>query len=215
MRVRDFLSFKRTCEELKLHYYKVIKMSLKKTLAKALTGVALVSSLYGLPVKKANAFEIVLPSGFIIEIPDKDSKNKHSNKLYKQKKEEFDPSKFNPPELPYCKLQRADGMGVVIYYYPKWYKKTGDYYRLSWIVDNLFRPSVGDIVVDYMYSAGYNVDLGARDKAFIQDCLLRATRKVLERTGGGVDGYGPYSLVVRKMEGNIFGDYIIQLGPPY
>ncbi len=184
---------------------------LKKALPLALA-TTLISPLYPTKVNKANALEIV-SIGFTIDL----SKNKttKSNNLYKQKKEEFDPSKFNPPELPYCKLQRADGMGVVIYYYPKWYKKTGDYYRLSWIVDNLFRPSVGDIVVDYMYSAGYNVDLGARDKAFIQDCLLRATRKVLERTGGGVDGYGPYSLVVRKMEGNIFGDYIIQLGPPY
>ena len=77
MRVRDFLSFKRTCEELKLPYYKVIKMSLKKTLAKALTGVALVSSLYGLPVKNANAVELVLPSGTVLVLPDEDSKTKH------------------------------------------------------------------------------------------------------------------------------------------
>jgi len=188
---------------LKLHYYKVIKMSLKKTLAKALAGVALVSSLYGLPVKKANALEMVYPSGLIMVYPDKDSKTKHSNKLYKQKKEEFDPSKFNPPELPYCKLQRADGMGVVIYYYPKWYKKTGDYYRLSWIVNDIYR-AVGGLFIDYIYSAGYNVDLGARDKAFIQDCLLRATRKVLERTGGGTDGYGPYSLIIKKIKGDVF-----------
>jgi len=72
---------------LKLPYYKVIKMSLKKTLAKALTGVALVSSLYGLPVKKANALEMVYPSGLIMVYPDKDSKTKHSNKLYKKKEE--------------------------------------------------------------------------------------------------------------------------------
>ena len=44
-------------------------MSLKRTLAKALIGVALVSSLYGLPTKKANAWELVLPSGWTIIKP--------------------------------------------------------------------------------------------------------------------------------------------------
>ena len=213
MRVRDFLSFKRTCEELKLHYYKVIKMSLKRTLAKALTGAALVSSLYGLPVKNANAFEIVLPSGFIIETPDKDSKTKHSNKLYKQKKEEFDPSKFNPPELPYCKLQRADGMGVVIYYYPKWYKKTGDYYRLSWGIDRISRFSSGGLYIKYIYSSGYNVDLGASDKSFIWDCLLKATRKVMDRTGGGAGGYTQSMLKLEETDGSIFNRPGLYFGP--
>jgi len=58
-------------------------MSLKKTLAKALTGVALASSLYGLPAKKANAWEMVLPSGAIMVVPDETTQQ--SNQQTQQK----------------------------------------------------------------------------------------------------------------------------------
>ena len=62
---------------------------IRKTMAKALTGIALASSLYGLPVKKANAFDLITPSGFVIKIPDKQTQTTSSNNsnLYKQKKQ--------------------------------------------------------------------------------------------------------------------------------
>jgi hypothetical protein len=47
-----------------------MKVSLRKTMAKALTGVVLASSLCGLSVKEANAWEVVSPSGWTAGIPD-------------------------------------------------------------------------------------------------------------------------------------------------
>jgi hypothetical protein len=66
-----------------------MKVSLRKTMAKALTGVVLASSLCGLPVKKANAFDLITPSGFVIKIPNKQTQTTSSNNsnLYKQKKQ--------------------------------------------------------------------------------------------------------------------------------
>jgi hypothetical protein len=71
-------------------------MSLKKTLTKALTGVALASSLYGLPARNANALEIVYPNGLVVEYMgtvtiDSKQSNHQSNStsnLYKEKQEQ-------------------------------------------------------------------------------------------------------------------------------
>jgi len=195
---------------LKLHYYKVIKMSLKRTLAKALTGAALVSSLYGLPVKNANAFEIVLPSGFIIETPDKDSKTKHSNKLYKQKKEEFDPSKFNPPELPYCKIQKNEGAELHVTY---WNEKGKKYDIWGWIEH--WGGGVGGAVVEFRISktlgSGYGYggwQWSDSDRGDIIDCLARAVKKYIVESAYNPGIQCVKCLYLEEVSGNL-KDYII------
>jgi hypothetical protein len=116
--------------------------------------------------------------------------NQHINKtLYKQKQEK---QEFKPPELPYCRVVRADWQGVVIDYYPEDYNETKKAYTLRWAVNNINWYTIGGANVELLYTAGYNVELGSYDKAFIQDCLIRASRKVLANSGTTA---GSYSLV--------------------
>jgi len=170
----------------------------KRALVKTLTGLALASSLYGLPVKKANALDIIMPSGIIIEVPDETTQQSNLQQPQKTK------SEFTPPELPYCRIIRADGQGVVIDYYPKDYNRKHKAYTLRWVVDNISRYSTGGLYINYIYTAGYNVELKAQDKAFITDCLIRASRKVMDNTGGGAGGYTQDMLRIEEIDGNIF-----------
>ncbi|TCK04672.1 hypothetical protein [Phorcysia thermohydrogeniphila] len=190
---------------------KKVKFLLKRTLAKVLIGVALASSLHSFPVKNAKAEPLLVdaPIHFTSWDRHSDVNFNPNNTPHKQKKE------FAPPELPYCRIVRADGRGVIIDYYPKDYNETHKAYTLRWAVNNLFRPSIGTITINYLYTAGYNVELGASDKAFIQDCLIRASRRVLDNTGGGVDGYGPYELLLKETKGRIFDNYVVKFRPPY
>jgi len=117
--------------------------------------------------------------------------------------------------LPYCRIKKADGQGVVIDYYPKDYNRKHKAYTLRWAVNDIFRASIGGVYIDYIYTAGYNVELKARDKAFITDCLIRASRKVLDNTGGGAGGFGPYELKIKEVDGDIFDQPGINFTEPY
>ena len=175
----------------------------KGALVRTLLAVALVSFLYGLSARNANALEMVYPSGLIMVFPEDNSASQTTRQSNPQQPQKTK-SEFTPPELPYCRIIRADGQGVVIDYYPKDYNRKHKAYTLRWAVNDIFRASVGGVYIDYIYTAGYNVELGTSDKAFITDCLIRASRKVLENSGGGAGGYGPYELRIKKVDGDIF-----------
>ena len=151
-----------------------MKMSLKKTLAKALTGVALASSLYGLPVKKANAIEIIMPSGIIVELPDRTTQQ--SNQQTQQKE-------FTPPELPYCRIKKADWNSVVIDYWDK----RGEKHTYSWVVERPFWYSDTGASVDLIYPYRIQND-GTRDFEGLEECLIRAGKKVLKSKYYGGSG---------------------------
>ena len=166
-------------------------MSLRKTMAKALTGIALASSLSGLPVKKANAWELILPSGLTITYKDNPQTSSSNNSnLYKQKKKQ----EFKPPELPYCRVVRADWEGVVIDYWDKRGKK----HTYRWAVT---QPHwyVGGATVDLVHEYPEQ-DNGDRDYEGLDECLIRAGKKVLEDSYAGGNG----NLYIKKMTGYVF-----------
>jgi hypothetical protein len=178
-----------------------MKMSLRKTMAKALTGIALASSLYGLPIKKARAGPIMInqalyftpwhssTSEVVFESKDPQTSSKNSN-LYKQKKKQ----EFKPPELPYCRVVRADWEGVVIDYWDKRGKK----HTYRWAVT---QPHwyVGGATVDLVHEYPEQ-DNGDRDYEGLDECLIRAGKKVLEDSYAGGNG----NLYIKKMTGYVF-----------
>jgi hypothetical protein len=153
---------------------------------------------------ETNALEIIMGETITLN----HGNQQQSQSPHKQKKE------FTPPELPYCRIKRADWYGVVIDYYPEDYNKTKKAYTLRWAVNNISWYTIGGARVDYVYTAGYNVELGSYDKAFIQDCLIRASRKVLANSGTTAGSYSPYELVIKRIKGNIFGNCYIRFREP-
>ena len=173
-------------------------MSLKKTLVKLLAGTMLFSSLYNLPTKRANAdFLINVP---VVGVPVKRSKtttNQHTNKtLYKQKQEK---QEFKPPELPYCRVVRADWEGVIIDYWDKRGKK----HTYRWAVT---QPHwyVGGATVDLVHEYPEQ-DNGDRDYEGLDECLIRAGKKVL--TDSYYGGEGP--LYIDEIDGYPFGKVVL------
>jgi hypothetical protein len=158
---------------------------LKKAFPFALA-TALISPLYPAKENKANALDIVM--GFCLGC-DQDTSSNNSN-LYKQKKQEF-----KPPELPYCRVVRADWEGVVIDYWDKW----GEKHTYSWVVERPFWYSDTGASVDLVYP--YRIqNAGDRDFDGLEECLVRAGKKVLEDSYYG--GEGP--LYIRKIRGYPF-----------
>jgi hypothetical protein len=180
---------------------------LKKALPFALA-TTLISPLYPAKENKANAIELISIGYSFLDKQTQTTSSNNSN-LYKQKKQEF-----KPPELPYCRIKRADWEGVVIDYYPEDYNKTEKAYTLRWAVNNINWYTIGGARVDYVYTSGYNVELGSYDKAFIQDCLIRASRKVLANSGTTAGSYSPYELVIKRVKGNVFGNCYVRFGEP-
>ena len=157
----------------------------KATRMREIVSLVGIVSLCILPVmKEAYSFEIRLPSGFVIHIPDE----KNQSTPHKQKKE------FTPPELPYCRIKRADWEGVVIDYWDKW----GEKHTYRWGVNN---PAwyVGGATVDLVYEYPEQDD-GTRNYEGLDECLIRAGKKVLKDSYYGGDG----NLYIKKMTGYIF-----------
>ena len=175
--------------------------------------VSLVSPLYPTKKNKANALEIIGWGETICLNCNNQSKSTNSTTLY-HKPQQKKTNEFKPPELPYCKIKRADWEGVVIDYYPSSYNKTGKYYTLRWAVENVNWYTIGGASVDYLFTAGYNVELGSRDKAYIQDCLIKASRKVLSHSGWCAGSCNPYGLVIEKIDGNVFDRISIDFDEP-
>ena len=115
--------------------------------------------------------------GAYICVPIQTSSSNNSN-LYKQKKQEF-----KPPELPYCRIKRADWEGVVIDYWDKW----GEKHTYSWVVERPFWYSDTGASVDLVYP--YRIqNAGDRDFDGLEECLVRAGKKVLKSKYYGGSG---------------------------
>ena len=105
----------------------------------------------------------------------------HKSTSHKQKKE------FTPPELPYCRIKRADWEGVVIDYWDKW----GEKHTYSWVVERPFWYSDTGASVDLVYP--YRIqNAGDEDFDGLEECLVRAGKKVL--TDSYYGGEGPLYL---------------------
>jgi hypothetical protein len=182
-----------------------MKMSLRKTMAKALTSIALASSLAGLPVKKANAFEIIYSNGLVVEYLGTVNKNSNgeskttssnNSNLYKQKKKQ----EFKPPELPYCRIKRADWEGVVIDYWDKW----GEKHTYRWGVNNPYWYGSTGASVELVYEYREQDD-GTRNYEGLEECLIRAGKKVL--TDSYYGGEGP--LYIDEIDGYPFDKVVL------
>ena len=156
-------------------------MSLKRILAKALISVALVSSFYGLPTKKANAFKIIYPNGLVVEYIgtiDKTTRQTSNIKnLYKQNTNK-QKQEFTPPELPYCKINYAGRKGINVTYWTKDGKK----YDLSWAVTNV-TAGIGGATVSLraLYTNGnYSVyELSSTDYSKLVNCVAEAAKDAI------------------------------------
>ena len=127
--------------------------------------------------------------GAYICVPIQTTSSNNSN-LYKQKKKQ----EFKPPELPYCRVVRADWEGVVIDYWDKRGKK----HTYRWAVT---QPHwyVGGATVDLVHEYPEQ-DNGDRDYEGLDECLIRAGKKVLEDSYAGGNG----NLYIKKMTGYVF-----------
>ena len=148
-----------------------------------------------LMVKETNALEIIYPNGLVVEYVGRVKKDTNSTSNdststpHKQKKE------FTPPELPYCRIKRADWEGVVIDYWDKW----GEKHTYSWVVERPFWYSDTGASVDLVYP--YRIqNAGDEDFDGLEECLVRAGKKVL--TDSYYGGEGP--LYIRKIRGYPF-----------
>jgi len=161
----------------------------KGALVKTLTGLALVYSLFGLLVKNANAIEFVLPSGVRFVLPDETTRQSNPQQPQKTK------SEFTLPELPYCRIKKADWSSVVIDY---WDKK-GEKHTYSWVVERPFWYSDTGASVDLVYPYRLQND-GTRDFEGLEECLIRAGKKVLKSKYYGGSG----TLYLDEVEGYPF-----------
>ena len=167
-------------------YYSKFSKILKKAFPFALA-TALISPLYPAKENKANAIELISVGYSFLDKQTQTTSSNNSN-LYKQKKQEF-----KPPELPYCRIKRADWEGVVIDYWDKW----GEKHTYSWVVERPFWYSDTGASVDLVYP--YRIqNAGDRDFDGLEECLVRAGKKALKSKyyGGSatlyldeIDGY--------------------------
>ena len=155
--------------------------------------VSLVSLLYLTKKNKANALEIIGWGETICLNCNKQSNSTNSTTLY-HKPQQKKTNEFKPPELPYCKIKRADWEGVVIDYWDK----NGEKHTYRWGVNQ-----------PHWYSGGASVELvyqyreqddGTRDYEGLDECIIRAGKKVLyDKYIGGIG-----HLYIEEMDGYIF-----------
>ena len=151
-------------------------------------------------VKETNALEIIYPNGLVVEYVGRVKKDTNSTSNdststpHKQKKE------FTPPELPYCRIKRADWEGVVIDYWDKW----GEKHTYSWVVERPFWYSDTGASVDLVYP--YRIqNAGDEDFDGLEECLVRAGKKVL--TDSYYGGEGP--LYIDEIDGYPFDKVVL------
>jgi len=119
----------------------------------------------------------------------------NNSNLYKQKKQEF-----KPPELPYCRIKRADWEGVVIDYWDKW----GEKHTYRWGVNNPYWYGGTGASVELVYEYREQDD-GTRNYEGLEECLIRAGKKVL--TDSYYGGEGP--LYIDEIDGYPFDKVVL------
>ena len=128
-------------------------------------------------------------------VPIQTTSSNNSN-LYKQKKKQ----EFKPPELPYCRIKRADWEGVVIDYWDKW----GEKHTYRWGVNNPYWYGGTGASVELVYEYREQDD-GTRNYEGLEECLIRAGKKVL--TDSYYGGEGP--LYIDEIDGYPFDKVVL------
>ena len=179
-----------------------MKMSLKKTLAKALTGVALASSLYGLPAKKANAWEMVLPSGAIMVVPDETTQQ--SNQQTQQKHYNWiKPNKYRDWQCAY-ELTYDDDIPNGFKLYVDIDGDNKPNYTYKYVLTNVGHYYTGidfDFELDYYYSPVGDSSFEDNAIKALNTCGLQAIRRFIYYE---TDHDDPADYMINKVN---FGNY--------